>query len=82
MLEVLNNFEAQNLMLIQSTQEARAAMEDAHSKQQGSNARLAADCAALQAEVLQLQQAKEEQAMLCHSLKVQVCGAACLSMSH
>ena len=70
LLEVLNNLEAQNLVLIQSTQEARAALEDAHSKQHSSKARLDADCAALQAEVRQLQQAKDEQAMLCQSLKV------------
>lgn len=70
LLEVFDSLEAQNLALIQSMQEARAALEDAGQKQLAMKARLDTESGALQVQVRHLEQARDEQARLCASLKV------------
>lgn len=70
LLDILDSLEAQNLALIQSTQESQAALEDAAAKRRVTVARLDTECCALQAQVRQLQQTRDEQAKLCARLRV------------
>lgn len=70
LLEILDSLEAQNLTLIQSSQEARAVLADSLQKQEATKSRLQADSQALESQVSQLTFQHHELESRCMQLKV------------
>ena len=70
LLNIFARMEGQNLMLIQSSQEAERALEGGLAKQRSVRARLDSEAASLQDQVRELQAACDQQAAICADLKV------------